>query len=156
MTTAVRARSWLLLLLLPCSVQCRSHSARGSVSAKQSVGSASVLRTTVCAIAANPKAFYGKRVTVEGCVTTDGIEHSVLGDKACPYTGIGPAESVKLRPAERFFPQVDKQVCGTFTGVFQATRSIGSIVVDANVLEIEETAHLKTLPIDTTSTHRTP
>jgi hypothetical protein len=103
----------------------------------------SAIATTVCEIAAAPSQFYGKRVIVEGCITTDGIERTVLNDKTCPYSGIGPAEGPRLAPGQRFFPEVDKEVCGMFTGVFRATTSIEGITVDTNVLEIDETANLK-------------
>jgi hypothetical protein len=93
----------------------------------------------ICNIAATPRAFYKKRVTVEGCVTTDGLEHTALTDKDCPYTGIGLIESIRLRPQQRFYPDRDKQVCGTFSGIFQA-----STMIETNVLEIDETANLRT------------
>jgi hypothetical protein len=105
--------------------------------------STTATRTTVCAIAATPAQFDDKRVTVDGCITTDGIERTVLNDRACPYTGISPGESVKLRADQRFFPEAEKEVCGTFTGVFRAQTGIGGITVDTNVLEIDETANLK-------------
>jgi len=95
-------------------------------------------------MATNPKKFYGKRVMVDGCVTTDGIEHTVLGNKECPYTSIDAAESAKLHATRRFFPEADKCLCGTFTGVFYESRSLGNLIVDTNVLEIDETANLKT------------
>jgi hypothetical protein len=132
----------IVLLLLPSLAQCRRVSTtHPSAPAKPPIakaGSSDALSTTVCAIAAEPEEFYGKRVRVDGCVTTDGIEHTVLRDKNCPYVGIGPAESGKLRPDQRFFAEVDKQVCGTFMGVFEASRSLGTMIV------IEETANLKT------------
>jgi len=116
--------------------------APSSRSARNSLGSA--IATTVCVIAAAPSQFYGKRVTVEGCITTDGIERTVLNDKTCPYSGIGPAEGPRLAPAQRFFPEVDQEVCGTFTGVFHATTSIAGTTMETNVLEIDEIANLKT------------
>jgi hypothetical protein len=100
------------------------------------------IKTTVCKIAAAPHAFYKKRVTVEACVTTDGIEHTALTDKDCPYMGIGLTESIRLRPRQRLFPERDKQVCGTFSGVFQA-----STMIETNVLEVDETSHLRTIPV---------
>ena len=132
----------VLLLLLPCVLECSRRAARGTVGANRPMA----IPTTVCAIAANPEAFYEKRVTVSGCVRTDGIEHSLLTDPACPYVGIGPGESVKWRFDRRFFPRADRKVCGTFTGVFEKTRSIDSIVVSTNVLGIEEAAHLTVVP----------
>jgi hypothetical protein len=107
--------------------------------------STTATKTTVCAIAATPAQFYDRRVTVDGCITTDGIERTVLHDRACPYTGISPGESVKLPADQRFFPEVEKEVCGTFTGVFRAQTGIGGLTVDTNVLEIDETANLRTI-----------
>ena len=97
-------------------------------------------RTTVCEISANPKRFYDMRVTVEGCIRTDGLEHTVLYDKKCPHTGIGPLESGKLPAAKRLFPEVGREVCGTFTGTFRA-----ATMIDTNVLEIEDAANVKIL-----------
>jgi len=142
MMTVVRVL--VILMLLPLAGRCRSRSAAHDSAADKPIAKSSVpVRTTICAIAENPHKFYGTRVTVDGCVTTDGIEHTVLGDKTCPYVAIGPVESVKLQPTDRFFPEVDKEVCGTFSGIYQATRSLDNKVVDTNVLEIEETANLR-------------
>jgi hypothetical protein len=101
-------------------------------------------RTTVCAIAADPRRFYDKRVTVKGCVSTDGIERTVLIDDACPYTGIRPSQTARLRPNQRFESIFGNEICGTFTGTFRSSVSFENIVVDTNVLEIDETANLKT------------
>lgn len=140
----------VLVLLAGGILQCRTRSSTRDVvtdTPKRPLVSSAwavPMKTTVCAIVTSPAQFYDKRVTVEGCITTDGIEHTVLYDKECPYSGIGPGESVKLRPEQRFFPEVDKEVCGTFTGEFRATTGIAGITIDTNVLEIDETANLKT------------
>jgi hypothetical protein len=144
-------RVLLVSLILSSIVQCRGRSTAHTVSkdARASrVTSSAPLRATVCSIVTNPEKFYGKRVMVDGCVTTDGIEHTVLGNKECPYTGIDAAESAKLHADQRFSPKFDKNLCGTFTGVFHKSRSLGNLIVDTNVLEIEETANLRSSPLE--------
>jgi hypothetical protein len=102
------------------------------------------VKTTICAIAADPRQFYDKRVIVAGCVTTDGIERTVLQDPACPYIGMHLTESGELRPEQRFFPERGKEICGKFTGVFRASVQFENMVLNTNVLEVEQTANLTT------------
>jgi len=96
-------------------------------------------------IAARPQQFYDKRVTLTGCVTTDGIERTVLIDRTCPYTGIRTSQSAKLRPDQRFLPTIKSDVCGTFTCTFRSVITFNEIVVDTNVLEIDDATDLKTV-----------
>jgi len=149
MTRVLTTVLTLMLLsagILHCPSQASKSNTRTDTAIQPAGDNSTVaIKTTVCAIAATPSQFYDKRVMVDGCITTDGIERTLWNDRACPYTGISPGESVKLRADQRFFPEVEKEVCGTFTGIFRAQTGIGGIAVDTNVLEIDQTANLKTI-----------
>ena len=137
----------LTLLWSVYGTACQSRSTgeptRAHVNARSN-GIPTAVKTTICAIAADPRQFYDKRVAVAGCVTTDGIERTVLQDRTCPYTGIHLMESGELRPEQRFFPEPGKEICGTFTGTFRASVQFERMVLNTNVLEVEQTAHLTT------------
>lgn len=95
----------------------------------------------LCAVVANPSAYDGKRVTVTGCVTTDGREYVALSDlkKPCREGGIVPIDAPTLRAEHQFEAEAGKKVCGMFTGTFRA-----STVLYNRVLEVEETSNLQT------------
>lgn len=95
----------------------------------------------LCSVVDNPSRYDGKRVTVRGCITTDGREYVALSDleRPCRNGGIVPIDAPALRSAQKFHAEVDKKVCGTFTGTFRASTALYD-----RVLEIEETANLKT------------
>jgi hypothetical protein len=105
------------------------------------------IRTTVCEISTNPRKFYNQRLTVSGCVSSDGVEHTALTDMSCPYTGISPAQSATLPEEQRFTPSINSDVCGTFTGTFRDALVFQKVIIDTNVLVIEQTANLKEVPV---------
>lgn len=99
---------------------------------------------TLCAVVENPAQYDGKRVTLSGCVTTDGLEYVVLSDlkKPCPRGGIVPVNAPALRREQQFDAEAGKKVCGTFTGTFRASNALYQ-----RVLEVEETSGLTTTPL---------
>lgn len=137
----------LTFLLSACGTACQSRSTGEPTPAHtsdRSKGVPVVTKTTICAIAADPRQFYDKRIAVAACVMTDGIERTVLRDQTCPYTGINVTEGGELRPEQRFFPERDKEICGMFTGTFRASVQFEKMVLNTNVLEVDQTAELTT------------
>ena len=104
-------------------------------------GADGALVVPLCAIVENAALYDGKRVAVNGCVTTDGNEHVVLSnhDNPCPNGGLVPIDALTLRPEERYEAERGKKVCGTFTGTFRASTTLYK-----RVLEVEETSNLTT------------
>ena len=96
-------------------------------------------RTTVCMLAKDPGKFDGRRVKVDGCISTDGQEHSSLMDSEveCPSGGLVPVESKDLPSVQRPRANADTIVCGTFVGTFHASTPLYD-----GVLEVEETTAL--------------
>jgi hypothetical protein len=92
----------------------------------------------------NPRQYDGKRVSVTGCVTTDGGEYVVLSDvdHPCSDGGIVPTYGPGLKEEQQFHPAVGKMVCGTFTGTFRASTALYE-----RVLEVEETADLHAISL---------
>jgi hypothetical protein len=85
------------------------------------------IKTTVCAVAADPALFDGRVVTVPAIFESDGFEYSSLADPAC-----GSIISVISGPTDDNAHQVltkavsrgrrgtsDKNIRGTFTGTFR-------------------------------------
>lgn len=101
------------------------------------------LTVPLCTIVEKAADYDGKRVTVYGCVTTDGHEYVVLSDhdRPCPNGGLVPIEAPALRPEQRYEPEPGKKVCGTFIGTFRASTTLYK-----RVLEVEETSGLTTSP----------
>ena len=96
-------------------------------------------RTTVCTISRNPEKFDGRRVSVSGCITTDGYERIVLSDRGlCTSGGLVPIESTVLPRAQQYSAKRDHRVCGVFTGTFR----LRTAVYD-RVLEVERTSNLQ-------------
>src|SRR5437762_9693751 len=141
MSLQIRALIFILLLM---SLRCREDqpSDRFSRSVNNVNTSTDVLGTTVCKIAAEPSTFYEKHVRVTGCISTDGIERTVLSDRSCPYVGVAVTESEKLQLHQRVYPVVGKEICGTFSGVFKEHTMINHVIVYSNVLELEKTANI--------------
>jgi len=52
------------------------------------------------------------------------------------------AESEQLQVNQRVHPVVGKEICGTFSGVFQEHTMINHIIVNSSVLELEKTSNL--------------
>lgn len=97
----------------------------------------------LCAVVENPAQYDGKRVTITGCITTDGYHYVVLKnlEHPCSGGGIVPVHALALPPEQRFEPGADKKVCGTFTGTFLASNPLYK-----RVLEVEKTSGLKESP----------
>jgi hypothetical protein len=97
------------------------------------------VHTTVCMLAKDPGKFDGRRVTVDGCISTDGQEHSSLMDSEaeCPSGVLVPVESKDLPSVQRPRADADTIVCGTFVGTFHASTPLYE-----RVLEIDETTTL--------------
>jgi len=131
-----------VLLSVRCQRAAPTHHSQLARVNKRVRHDSNVIRTTVCKIAEDPRPFYEKRVTVEGCVSTDGIERVLLLDNRCPYVGISEIESARLPQSQRFMLDANKRACGTFTGTFHAATMLGKVVVNENVLEIEETSNI--------------
>lgn len=95
----------------------------------------------LCSVVQNPTLYDGRRVTISGCVTTDGREYVVLSDiaKPCSGGGIVPVDAPALRREQQFDAESGKKVCGTFTGTFRASNALYE-----RVLEVEETSGLIT------------
>jgi hypothetical protein len=100
-------------------------------------------KTTICEIVRDPGRFDGKRVTVSGCITTDGKEYIALSDIGGKCTGgLVPVESTRLPASKHYEVRADERVCGVFTGTFRR-----ATVVYDRVLEVEDTSNLRTAPI---------
>lgn len=94
--------------------------------------------TRICTVVKEPNRFDGKRVAVNGCVTTDGFEHVSLSDPAgCEFGALVPIDSVKLPPNQRYVLEPNERLCGLFTGTFRA-----ATVVYDRVLEVENATNL--------------
>ena len=95
----------------------------------------------LCTVVENPTLYDGRRVTMSGCVTTDGREYTVLSDieEPCTRGGIVPIDAPALRREQQFDAEPGKKVCGTFTGTFRASNALYE-----RVLEVEETSDLIT------------
>lgn len=97
--------------------------------------------TTICAISRSPLSFDGRRVSVNGCITTDGYEYVILSDRDhCASGALVPIESTKLPLAQQYSAKVkiDQRVCGIFTGTFRLKTAVYH-----RVLEVESTSNLK-------------
>ncbi|HEX8151948.1 MAG TPA: hypothetical protein VF698_02430 [Thermoanaerobaculia bacterium] len=136
-----RSSAWSVLLLAIATLHCaKPLPTSAAPQAGTSRSEASVV-VPLCVVVANPGAYDGKRVTVTGCVTTDGREHVALSDfeKPCREGGIVPVDVPTLGAEHQFEAEAGKKVCGTFTGTFRA-----STVLYDHVLEVEETSNLRT------------
>lgn len=100
--------------------------------------------TTICEIALAPERFVGKRVVVEGCITSDGQEYTALTQRVgyCDAGGLSPSKSPEYKPAEWFYPKPDERACGTFAGVFR-----GPDMLNSRVLEIEDAENVQIMPL---------
>src|SRR5438552_18569567 len=116
------------------------HCAKG-ISTPATSQTKSALNVPLCAIVADPTQYDGKRVTVRGCITTDGREYAVLSylQKPSSNGGIVPIDAPTLRTAQKFHAGPDKKICGTFTGTFRASTTLYD-----RVLEVEKTSNLQT------------
>jgi hypothetical protein len=136
-----RWSGWSILVLAIAILHCAKplHTS----AAPQSRGNRSEVSVVVplCVVVANPDAYDGKRVTLTGCVTTDGREYVALSDleKPCREGGIVPIDAPTLRAEHQFEAEAGKKVCGTFTGTFRASTALYN-----RVLEVEETSNLQT------------
>ena len=52
------------------------------------VGGAQFKEVTVCELSSNAKLYNGQKVQVRATVESDGIEHTILADPACPNLGV--------------------------------------------------------------------
>jgi hypothetical protein len=93
----------------------------------------------LCSLVAHPATYDGKRVTVAGCVTTDGREYVVLSnlENPCPDGGVVPIDAATLESADQYEAAPGRKVCGTFTGTFRASTALYN-----RVLEVEDTSGL--------------
>ena len=128
------------IILASLSILVAVHCAnpfKGAVQKKPSDETDASIAVSLCAVVENPAVYDGKRVTMTGCVTTDGFEHVVLSniERPCSRGGIVPVEAPTLRHEQRIDPQPGKRVCGTFTGTFRASNGLFD-----RVLEVEETS----------------
>jgi hypothetical protein len=100
--------------------------------------------TTICEIAMDPQRFIGKRVVVDGCITSDGQEYTVLTqvDGHCDAGGMSPGMSPDYRPTEWVYPKPDEKACGTFAGVFR-----GPDMLNSRVLEIGDAQNVRIVPL---------
>jgi len=118
---------------------------KGSSHVVENHQSASVIAmdATLCEIVGNPLRYDGKRVSVRGCITTDGREHIALSDSTWPCAdgGLVPVESARLSPERQYHAAPNKKVCGTFIGTFRA-----ATLVYQHVLEVDDTAALHDEP----------
>jgi len=89
----------------------------------------------LCDVIADPGRFDGKRIAVDGCITTDGREYTVLANRRHPCSGGGivPVEGPDLPSGQRLHLKATEATCGTFKGIFRKT----TLVYD-RVLEIDE------------------
>lgn len=85
------------------------------------------VETTICAIAANPRAFDGRVVRVMAMLQSDGLEHSSLIDHSCRSTTLaimgGPSDDAAHRAlTSAVFSgrsgTFDKEIRGVFVGRF--------------------------------------
>lgn len=117
-----------------------------STAAQKEVGeqAATSMAVPLCAVVENPALYDGKRVTITGCVTTDGREYTVLSDieNPCSRGGMVPVSTPRLRREQQFDARPGKKVCGTFTGTFRASNGLFY-----RVLEVDETSGLTTSAI---------
>lgn len=99
---------------------------------------------TICEIASDPERFIGKRVIVEGCITSDGQEYTALTQIIgyCDAGGLSPNKSPDYRPAEWFYPRPDEKACGTFAGVFR-----GPNIFNSRVIEIDDARNVRIVPL---------
>ena len=140
-----RASRWAVLLLAIAIWHCaKPLETTAGPESRSSRLEASVV-VPLCTVVANPSAYDGKRVTMTGCLTTDGREYVALSDleKPCLEGGIVPIEAPTLRAEHQSDLEAGKKVCGTFTGTFRA-----STVLYNRVLEVEETSNLETSALD--------
>jgi hypothetical protein len=127
------------VLLMLAAVHC-ANPVNTAVPKNSGNGATAPIVVSICTVVENPGRYDGKRVTVSGCVTTDGREYEVLSNlaKPCSRGGIVPVFARGLRREQRFDAEPDKKVCGTFTGIFRASNGLYD-----RVLEIEQTSDLE-------------
>lgn len=140
-----RSSGWSVLLLAIATLYCTKPLQKSAAPQSRSSRSQVAVDVPLCVVVANPSAYDGKRVTVAGCVTTDGREYVALSDleKPCREGGIVPIDAPTLRAEHQFEAEAGKKVCGTFTGTFRA-----STVLYNRVLEVEETSNLQTRALE--------
>jgi hypothetical protein len=54
------------------------------------------IAVTVCEVVERPESYQGKLLKVSASVMSDGLEHTVLIDQACPGRGLAPETSGEL------------------------------------------------------------
>jgi hypothetical protein len=129
----IRRALTLLCLLAACCGPRRRIS-------KEPTNPSGIEKTTICEIVKDPRRFDNMRVSVSGCVTTDGKEYVTLSDiSQCVAGGLVPIESKVLLKSKRYEVRPDERVCGVFTGTFR----LATVVYD-RVLEVEDTSNLHT------------
>jgi hypothetical protein len=142
----IMSRPWTLplLLLLIAHLHCAKDSTTAQPRSTED-GSKAALHVPLCTLVANPSGYDGKRVAVEGCVTTDGREYIALSDltNPCDHGGMVPVDAPTLRAEHRFEAEPGKKVCGTFVGTFR----VSTLFYD-RVLEVEETSNLRTSALE--------
>jgi hypothetical protein len=131
----------LIVAALHCARSAKTVRAEQSTSGKSETAQA----VPLCSLVSHPATYDGKRVTVAGCVTTDGSEYVVLSnlESPCPEGGVVPLDDPKLSSAEAYEAVPGKKVCGAFTGTFRASTALYN-----RVLEVEGTSGLRTSALE--------
>jgi hypothetical protein len=131
-------KEWIVspVLMMIVAAGCVNSGDPAGQNRRTSDRAGTLITVPLCTVVENPAAYDGKRVTINGCVTTDGREYVVLSnlEKPCSRGGLVPVETLALRREQRFDAQPGQKVCGTFTGTFRASNGLFD-----RVLEVEET-----------------
>lgn len=139
MYSVMRVPAHTVLLMLS-ALSCADRDSTAVQSARNGEAEP-VTVVRLCAVVEDPARYDGKRVSMIGCVTTDGREYVVLSDLGypCARGGIVPIDAPTLRREQQFDAHPGKKVCGTFVGTFRASNGLYE-----RVLEVEETSNLAT------------
>jgi len=115
-----RYNGFLLLMLALSVLGCATNRASGRDEAT---------KTTICSIVSAPERFDNRLVSINAFFESDGIEHTVLIDRACPDQGIAPFvpterdNNADIRKLDEALAvgrpgTLDKEISGTFIGTF--------------------------------------